>query len=40
MDSTDDYTIKSAKKMIVEIDDNVEEKYKRDWTGEIRARRR
>jgi uncharacterized protein involved in type VI secretion and phage assembly len=35
MDSTDDYTIKSAKKMIVEIDDNVEEKYKRDWTGEI-----
>ena len=30
----------SGKKMIVEIDDNVEEKYKRDWTDETTARHR
>ncbi len=34
-ESTHDYTIKSGGKLIVEVGDNVEEKYKQDWTGEI-----
>jgi phage protein D len=33
--SKGDQVIKSAGKMTVEVDDNVEEKYKRDWTNEI-----
>jgi phage protein D/phage baseplate assembly protein gpV len=31
-ESQQDYTIKSAGKLIVEVTDNVQEKYKQDWT--------
>jgi phage protein D len=34
-ESKQDYTIKSGGKLMVEIGDNVQEKYKQDWTGEI-----
>ena len=40
MESTEDYTIKSAGKLVVEIGDNVEEKDKQDWTTRSLAGRR
>jgi uncharacterized protein involved in type VI secretion and phage assembly len=32
--SKQDYTIRSDKKLVIEVGDNVEESYKRDWTNE------
>jgi phage protein D len=34
-ESKQDYTIKSGGKLIVEVSDNVEEKYQKDWTADI-----
>ena len=33
--SKDDYTIKTDAKLVVEIGDDVQEKFSKDWTGEI-----
>ena len=34
-ESKQDYTIKSGGKLVVEVGDDVQEKYKQDWTADI-----